>query len=207
MDAGRQLAVRLSDLQARSDVVVLALPRGGVPVAFEIASSLGVPLDVFLVRKLGAPMQPELAIGAVAAGGVEVLSPDLIRDLGIPAAVIQQIAVRERMELDRRDQLFRIGRPPLDVSGRIAVLVDDGLATGATMEAAILSLRRMGPASIVAAVPVGAPETCERIARLVDRMVCLATPEPFDAVGQWYTDFSQTTDEEVRRLLQSAPPV
>jgi putative phosphoribosyl transferase len=141
-------------------------------------------------------------MGAIAAGGVEVLSPDLIHDLGIPASVVQQVAVRERLELERRDRVFRGNRPPLRVRARTILLVDDGLATGSTMEAAILALRRLEPASIVVAVPVGAHETCERIARMADRLVCVATPSPFEAVGLWYVNFSQTTDDEVRRLLE-----
>jgi predicted phosphoribosyltransferase len=200
-DAGQTLAGRLSDYANRSDVIVLGLPRGGVPIAFEVATSLKAPLDVFLVRKLGVPGHPELAMGAIAAGGVEVLSNDLIEDLGIPTAVVQQVAVRERLELDRRDQQFRGRRQPPVVRGRTVILTDDGLATGATMEAAIIALRRLGPVKIVVAVPVGARETCERLGRLADRLVCLAMPEPFNAVGMWYDEFGQTSDEEVRRLL------
>jgi erythromycin esterase-like protein/predicted phosphoribosyltransferase len=200
-DAGRQLAARLSEYANRSDVIVLALPRGGVPVAFEVAAVLKAPLDVFLVRKLGVPGHPELAMGAIAAGGVEVLSHTLIDDLGIPAALVQQVAVRERLELDRRDRLFRGDRQPPLVHGRMVILVDDGLATGATMEAAIIALRRLQPAGIVVAAPVGARDTCNRLGRLADRVVCLAMPEPFFAVGPWYDDFAQTTDDEVRLLL------
>jgi len=205
-DAGRQLAERVIEYADRSDTTILALPRGGVPVAYEVARRLKAPLDVFLVRKLGVPGHAELAMGAIAAGGVEVLSHDLIKDLGIPAALVQQVAVRERLELDRRDQVFRGDRAPLNVRLRTVILIDDGLATGATMEAAIMSLRRMKPAAIVVAVPVGAAETCERIGRLADRLVCLVTPVPFNAVGQWYEDFSQTTDEEVTRLLALSTP-
>jgi predicted phosphoribosyltransferase len=203
-DAGRQLAVRLSEYGTRSDVIVLGLPRGGVPVASEVAARLKAPLDVFLVRKLGVPGHSELAMGAIAGGGVEVLSNDLIADIGIPAAVVQQVAARERLELDRRDQLFRGAREPAIVHGRTAILVDDGLATGATMEAAIVALRRLAPARIVVAVPVGARETCERLGRLADALVCLAMPEPFNAVGLWYEEFGQTSDDEVQRLLQAA---
>lgn len=205
-DAGRQLAEALIEYADRSDMTILALPRGGVPVAYEVARRLKAPLDVFLVRKLGVPGHAELAMGAIAAGGVEVLSHDLITDLGIPAALVQQVAVRERLELDRRDQVFRGDRPPLNVRLRTVILIDDGLATGATMEAAIMALRRMKPAAIVVAVPVGAAETCERIGRLADRLVCLVTPVPFNAVGQWYEDFSQTTDEEVIGLLALSAP-
>jgi predicted phosphoribosyltransferase len=200
-DAGRQLAPRLSEYANRPDVIVLGLPRGGVPVAFEVAARLKAPLDVFLVRKLGVPGHPELAMGAIAAGGVEVLSHDLILDLGIPAAMVQQVAARERLELDRRDQLFRGGRPPPIVRGLTVILIDDGLATGATMEAAIIALRRLEPARIIVAVPVGARDTCERLDRLADQLVCLSMPEPFNAVGVWYSEFGQTSDDEVRRLL------
>jgi erythromycin esterase-like protein/predicted phosphoribosyltransferase len=204
-DAGRQLAESLSDLANRSDTVVLALPRGGLPVAHEIAARLKAPLDMFPVRKLGVPGHPELAMGAIAAGGVEVLSRNLIADLGIPQALVQQVAVRERLELERRDAALRGGRGPVLVRDRIVVLVDDGLATGATMEAAIIALRRLGPAQIIVAAPVGARETCEHLGRLADRLVCLEMPSPFAAVGQWYDDFSQTSDEEVRRLLEAGP--
>lgn len=200
-DAGRQLAVRLAEYANRSDVIVLALPRGGVPVASEVAAHLKAPLDVFLVRKLGVPGHPEFAMGAIAAGGVEVLSNDVIADLGIPKALVQQVAVRERLELERRDRLFRSNRQAPIVRDRIVILIDDGLATGATMEAAIIALRRLAPAKIVVAVPVGAPETCERLGRLADRLVCLMMPTPFSAVGLWYEDFTQTSDDEVRRLL------
>lgn len=165
VDAGHQLAARLASYAGRSDVIVLALPRGGVPVAFEVAKSLGVPLDVFLVRKLGVPGHPELAMGAIAAGGVEVLSEDLIQQLRIPRALVEQVAVRERLELDRRDRLFRGSRGAPIVRDRTVILVDDGLATGSTMEAAVVALRHQGPAKIVVAVPVGARETSERIVR------------------------------------------
>ncbi len=202
-DAGRQLATRLAGYSGRSDVIVLALPRGGVPVAREVARLLRAPLDVFLVRKLGVPGHSELAMGAIAEGGVEVLSDDLIQEIGISATMVQQVAVRERAELDRRAALYRGGRPLPDLRGRIAVLIDDGLATGSTMEAAVLALRRLQPARIVIGAPVGARDTCERIARLADEVVCLATPEPFQAVGLWYDEFTQTTDDEVKRLLDA----
>jgi predicted phosphoribosyltransferase len=201
VDAGRQLAERLKEYANRSDVVVLGLPRGGVPVAFEVASRLDVPLDVFLVRKLGVPGHTELAMGAIAPAGVEVLNHDVIVDLGISAASVAAIAASERVELDRRDRIFRGGRPMPELSGKTVILVDDGLATGATMEAAVTALRQMGPAAIVVAAPVGARETCERLAGLADQLLCLATPAPFSAVGQWYENFSQTTDEEVQELL------
>jgi predicted phosphoribosyltransferase len=203
-DAGRQLAERLTVYAGRSDVVVLALPRGGVPVAYEVARELRAPLDVFLVRKLGVPGHPELAMGAIAEGGVEVLSDDLIHELGIPQKIVQQVAVRERMELDRRDALYRGGRSLPAVRGRVVILVDDGLATGSTVQAAVTALRRMGPARIVVAVPVGARETCERLRRLADAVICLITPEPFQAVGLWYEEFTQTTDDEAKRLLTPA---
>jgi erythromycin esterase-like protein/predicted phosphoribosyltransferase len=200
-DAGQQLAKRLSAYAGRSDVVVLALPRGGVPVAHEVATRLNLPLDLFLVRKLGVPGHPELAMGAIAEGGVEVLSEDLIRDVGVPATLVQQVAVRERLELERRDRLYRGGRPLAPVRDHVVILIDDGLATGSTMQAAVIALKRLSPARIVVAVPVGARDTCERLSRLVDEVVCLTMPEPFQAVGLWYETFSQTTDEEVRQLL------
>ena len=210
-DAGRQLAARLAEYGGRSDVIVFALPRGGIPVAYEVAAQLKAPLDLFLVRKLGVPGHPELAMGAIAAGGIEVLNTDLIHDLGIPHALVQQVAVRERLELERRDRAYRDDRQPPIVRDRTVVLIDDGLATGSTMQAAVLALRQQAPAKIVVAVPVGARETCERLGRIADRVVCLATPEPFNAVGLWYQEFGQTSDEEVARLLtaagrQSTPP-
>jgi erythromycin esterase-like protein/predicted phosphoribosyltransferase len=203
-DAGRHLALQLREFAGRSDVVVLALPRGGVPVAAQVAASLGAPLDVFLVRKLGVPGHPELAMGAIAEGGIRVLSGELIRQLGIPQGAIEQVAVRERLELDRRGTLYRAGRPAPHVTDRTVILVDDGLATGATMEAAALALREHKPARIVIAAPVGAPETCARLKRVADTVVCASMPEDFSAVGLWYEDFDQTTDEEVTRLLAAA---
>jgi len=204
IDAGRRLAERLDHFARQPDVVVLGLPRGGIPVANEVATRLGTPLDVFLVRKLGVPGHPELAMGAIAEGGVEVLSRDLIRELGVPDALVERVAVRERQELERRDALYRGGRHAVPVRDRTVILVDDGLATGSTMQAAILSLRQRGPKRIIVAVPVGAKETCQSLARTADEIVCVATPEPFNAVGLWYEDFSQTSDEEVRRLLGSS---
>ena len=204
-DAGRQLAAHLVEYEGRADVVVLGLPRGGVPVAGEVATRLKAPLDVFLVRKLGVPGHSELAMGAIAEGGVEVLSEGMIRDLGIPHALVQQVAVRERLELERRDVLYRRGRKPPVVRDRTVILVDDGLATGSSMQAAVLALRQHAPARIVVAVPVGARETCDRLRRLADQVVCVATPEPFNAVGLWYEEFQQTTDEEVRRVLALPP--
>jgi erythromycin esterase-like protein/predicted phosphoribosyltransferase len=201
LDAGRQLAKRLSAYAGRPDVIVLALPRGGVPVAAEVARELKVPFDVFLVRKLGVPMHPELAMGAIAEGGVEVLSEDLISDIGVTPAEIQQVSVRERMELDRRDTMYRQGRPRPVIRGQNVIVIDDGLATGSSMQAAVIALRRLDPAKIIVAVPVGATETCERLGHVADEIVCAMTPEPFRAVGLWYERFDQTSDEEVRRLL------
>lgn len=204
-DAGRQLADRLLTFAGRSDVMVLALPRGGVPVAHEVARRLNVPFDVFLVRKIGVPGHSELAMGAIAEGGVEVLSDDLIHELGVPAALVRQVAVRERLELERRDRLYRSGRALASVRDRVVILIDDGLATGSTMQAAVLALKRLGPSRIIVAVPVGARDTCDRMRRLVDEVVCVMTPEPFRAVGLWYDVFDQTTDDEVRALLETRP--
>jgi predicted phosphoribosyltransferase len=200
-DAGRQLAHTLSEFVGRSDVLVLGLPRGGVPVAAEVARHLAIPLDVFLVRKLGVPGQEELALGAIAEGGVEVINQDLVSDLGISPAAIERIAVRERLELDRREVLYRGARPRPEIRDRIVILIDDGLATGATMEAAIVAIRSLEPARIVVAAPVGAKQTCDRLRRLADDVRCVAMPERFEAVGVWYEDFGQTTDEEVRGIL------
>ena len=204
VDAGRQLAAVLGRYGGRSDVIVLALPRGGVPVAFEVARALGAPLDLFLVRKIGVPGHPELAMGAIAEGGVRVLNQGLIRDLGIPSSAVEQVVVRERLELERRDRLYRGGRPLPVLKSRTVILVDDGLATGATMEAAVHSLRQMTDESIIVAAPVGAPDTCQRLREIADEVVCVATPAGFDAVGLWYDDFSQTSDEEVQSLLSDA---
>jgi predicted phosphoribosyltransferase len=203
-DAGRQLAAHLTEYEERFDVVVLALPRGGVPVAFEIAARLEVPLDVFVVRKIGVPGHSELAMGAVADGGVQVLNHSLIEELGIAAAAVEQAAARERVEVERRAELFRGMRPRRPVTGRTIILVDDGLATGATMEAAVLALRRLDAARIIVAAPVGPRDTCDRLRRLADRLLCLSMPEPFQAVGLWYDDFSQTSDQEVADLLAAA---
>jgi len=203
-DAGRRLAERLGEYAGRSDVLVLGLPRGGVPVAAEIAERLDAPLDVWVVRKLGVPGYPELAMGAIAAGGTQVLSRELIESLHISDAQIEQVSIRERAELERRIRVFGGGRYVSDIRGRIVILVDDGLATGATLEAAILAVRQLEPSAIVAAVPVGARESCARIAALADRLVCVETPALFRAVGQWYEDFSETSDDEVRRLLDAA---
>ncbi|HWE84717.1 MAG TPA: phosphoribosyltransferase [Terracidiphilus sp.] len=199
--AGQLLADRLVPYAGQPDLLVLALPRGGVPVAFEIARALHAPLDVWVVRKLGAPRQPELAIGAVAPGGVQVLSSRLIAELGIPPDELDHIVARERAELDRRLTAYRSNRPPVDVRGKTVLLVDDGLATGASMRAAVASLRPLDPARIVVAIPVADSAVCTRLTQQADQVVCLYTPPRLDAVGQWYEDFSQTTDEEVRNLL------
>jgi predicted phosphoribosyltransferase len=200
-EAGRLLAAQLSAYASRPDVLVLALPRGGVPVAAEVARALGAPLDVFVVRKLGVPGHEEFALGAIATGGVRVLNEDVVRALRIPDRVIDAVAAKEQEELARRERLYRGDRPPLDVRGRTVILVDDGLATGATMHAAIKALRQQQPARIVVAVPTASPETCDELKREVDEVICATTPDPFYAVGLWYEDFSQTTDEEVRELL------
>jgi len=204
-EAGRVLAERLKEYADRPDVIVLALPRGGVPVGYEIAAALHAPLDVFLVRKLGLPGHEELAMGAIATGGVRVLNPDVVRPLQIADEIIDAVAQQELRELERRERLYRDDRPPPDVQGRIVILVDDGLATGSTMRAAVAALRQQQPARIIVAVPVGAAETCAEFQSEADEVVCARTPEPFYAVGLWYSDFSQTTDEEVRELLQRAP--
>ena len=200
-DAGRLLAEKLAAYANRPDVLVLALPRGGVPVAYEVAHRLGAPLDVFVVRKLGVPGHEELAMGAVATGGVRVLNDQLVEQLGIPDQMIDAVAARERQELARRERLYRGGRRPPDVRGRTVILVDDGLATGATMYAAIEALRKQNPGRIVVAVPTASPETCEEMKAKADHVICAITPDPFQAVGRWYQDFSQTSDEEVADLL------
>ena len=185
---------------------MLALPRGGVPVAVEVARELAAPLDVFLVRKLGVPGHPELAMGAIAAGGVRVLSESLIDELGISRALVEQVTVRERIELDRRDRLYRGGRPMPVVAGRFVILVDDGLATGATMEAAVAALRIHQPSRLVVAAPVGAPEACHRLGQVADEVVCVETPTAFSAVGLWYEHFDQVSDEEVIDLCRRPRP-
>jgi putative phosphoribosyl transferase len=204
VEAGRFLASKLREYTDHPEVLVLALPRGGVPVAFEVARALRAPLDVFLVRKLGVPGHPELAMGAIASGGVRVLNEDVVGALGISRDVIEAVAAVEEQELERRERIYRGGRPPPDVRGRTVILVDDGLATGSTMRAAVAALRQHGPDRIVVAVPVGAPDTCEEFRSEADDVVCARTPEPFYAVGLWYGDFSQTTDEEVHDLLDRA---
>lgn len=203
-EAGRVLAAELAAYAGRTDVVLLALPRGGVPVAYEVARALGIPLDVFVVRKLGVPDHEELAMGALATGGVLVLNEDVVGALAIPRHVIDAVAAQEQTELERRERAYRGGRPALDVRERTAILVDDGLATGSTMRAAALALRRLGPQRIVVAVPVASPDTCRDLRAEVDEVVCAFTPHPFYAVGFWYADFAQTTDDEVRDLLERA---
>jgi predicted phosphoribosyltransferase len=200
-EAGRELAARLGELAARDDVVVLGLARGGVPVAAPVAEALGAPLDVFAVRKLGVPWQPELAFGAVASGGVRVLNPDVVDTLPLPASAIEEIAEREERALREQERGLRGDRPPVDVEGRVAVLVDDGIATGSSMRAAVEALRTRSPRAVVVAVPVAPRETCEALRADVDGLLCARTPEPFRAVGVHYDDFGQTTDDEVRRLL------
>jgi predicted phosphoribosyltransferase len=184
--------------------VVLALPRGGVPVGYEVAKQLNAPLDVFVVRKLGVPGYEELAMGAIASGGVLVLNQDVVNQLGLSQSVVDAVASKEREELARRERLYRSDRPPVEVAGRTVILVDDGLATGSTMRAAVAGLKARGASRIVIGVPIADPSTCEELASAVDDIVCAVTPEPFYAVGLWYSDFSQTTDEEVRQLLEAA---
>ncbi len=203
-EAGQVLARKLAAYANHEDVVVLALPRGGVPVAFEIATALNVPLDVFLVRKLGVPGQSELAMGAIASSGVRVLNQDIVRSLRLSDAVIDKVAAKEQQELERRERLYRDDRPIPLLHERRVIIVDDGLATGATMRAAIEAIRQQQPARIVVAVPISSPETCRDLAVEVDEIICVETPQPFCSVGLWYEDFPQTTDEEVRALLKQA---
>jgi predicted phosphoribosyltransferase len=198
------LGQELSVYANRDDVIVLALPRGGVPVAFDVAHALHAPLDVFVVRKLGVPGHEELAMGAIASGRVLVVEPSVVEDLAIPMEVVLDVAAREEQERLRREREYRGDRPAPDVRGRTVILVDDGLATGSTMRAAVAAMRKLQPAKIVVAVPVAVRSTCEELAEEVDEVVCARTPEPFYAVGEWYADFSQTTDEEVRDLLARA---
>lgn len=198
---GEELARRYGN---RDDVIVLALPRGGVPVGYHVAQSLNAPLDVFIVRKLGVPGHEELAMGAIASGGVRVMNDDVLRYVPVPQQAIEEVAAREQVELERREKSYRDDRPPLDVRGKTAVIVDDGLATGSTMRAAVRALRKMEPREIIVAVPVAAQSTCEEFRAETDDIVCLYTPEPFQAVGLWYEDFSQTTDSEVHDLLGRA---
>lgn len=200
-EAGAELASHLEHFKERDDVVVLALPRGGVPVAHEVARALHAPLDVFLVRKLGVPQHPELAMGAIASGGVRVLNDDVVRWYGVPDAMIEAVARDEQAELDRREREYRDGRQPVALEHRTVLLIDDGLATGSTMKAAVQAVRTHKPARIVVAVPVGSPDTCREFAEIADEIVCARAPAHFSAVGQWYLDFSQTSDAEVRELL------
>ena len=203
-EAGRHLAERLTAYRGRDDAIVLGLPRGGVPVAFEVAQRLGLPLDVFVVRKLGVPGYEELAMGAIASGNVSVLNPDVMRALPNSDAILESVRAREKIELQRRETNYREDRPAPDLRDRVVILVDDGLATGATMRAAAAALRKQGVARIVVAVPVGAPESCREIESEVDETICALTPEFFHGVGQFYEDFSQTSDEEVQELLKTS---
>lgn len=209
-DAGRQLAAALSGYGGRDDVIVLALPRGGVPVAYEVARALRAPLDVLVVRKLGVPGQEELAMGAIASGGLRVLDAPLIRSLGITAAELERVTSAERRELARRELAYRGRRALPDLRRRTVIVVDDGLATGATMQAAIEALRQQEPAAVVAAAPVAARDTCDRLRGIADDCVCVQTPRPFYGVGAWYDYFAQVGDDEVRALLDAArgtPPL
>lgn len=203
-DAGRELAVRLGHYRGRDDVVVLGLPRGGIPVAFEVARALLAPLDAFVVRKLGVPWRPELAMGALASGGVRVVNDDVVATLGVDERTIAQVTAQERRELERREARYRGDRAPIGVAERTTIVVDDGLATGATMRAAVAALRELGAGEIVIAVPVASPITCAELASAADEIVCERTPDPFTAVGLWYADFTPTSDEEVRELLDRA---
>ena len=202
-EAGRLLGERLSDLRGE-DAVVLGLPRGGVPVAAEVAHALDAPLDVFVVRKLGAPGRPELAMGAIATGGVQVRNEGVVQQLGISAEAIDEVAADELRELRRREREYRGDRPPPELSGRVVLLVDDGLATGSTMLAAVQAVRQLGPRRLVVAVPVGARQSCDAVAEVADEVVCLRAPQDFMAVGFHYEDFSQTSDDEVREALEGA---
>jgi predicted phosphoribosyltransferase len=204
VEAGRLLAEKLVQYAGRGDVIVLGLPRGGVPVAFEVARRLHVPLDVFIVRKLGVPGFEELAAGAIASGGVRVLNDDVMRAIPHADEAIETLTARETAELERREHEYRDGRPAPELRGRVVILVDDGLATGATMRAAVKALRQSGAAKIVAAVPVGPPDSCREIEQEADETICLSTPVLFQAVGQYYEDFSQTSDQDVRALLSQA---
>jgi len=203
-DAGRRLAVALSELEIDRPVV-LALPRGGVPVGFEVATRLGAPLDVFVVRKLGVPGHEELAVGAIASGGTQVINREVAVAYGIDESMVARIALREQGELERREATYREGRPPVEVTGRSAILVDDGLATGSTMRAAAQAVRRSGAGRVMVAVPVAPAETCDLLRRDADEVLCLETPEPFHAVGLWYLDFTPVDDEEIAELLRRAP--
>jgi predicted phosphoribosyltransferase len=202
-DAGRRLAARLAGYTPERPLVI-ALPRGGVPVAYEVARALGAPLDVFVVRKLGVPGHPELAMGALASGGTLVLNEEVVELLQVPKRIVDLVAAMEAEEIARREKLYRAGRPPIDVRDRAVIVVDDGLATGATMRAAVVALKRASAHRVIVAVPTAAPETCRALREVADDVVCMTTPEPFVAVGLWYEDFTQTTDDEVRELLAQA---
>jgi predicted phosphoribosyltransferase len=201
VDAGRQLAERLEPYRRRPDAIVLGLARGGMPVAAEVAPALALPLDVFLVRKLGVPGHEELAMGAIASGGARVMNQQVLDAVALDEDAVEAVAAREQQELERREHVYRDGRPAADVARRVGVLVDDGLATGASMRAAVQALKQRNAAGIVVAVPIAPPETCSELELQADAVVCAHTPEPFQAVGLWYDDFSQVTDDEVRRLL------
>jgi predicted phosphoribosyltransferase len=203
VEAGAELAGHLRRYAGRSGVIVLGLPRGGVPVAATVASALGVPLDVFVVRKLGVPGQRELAMGAIASGGARVLNHDLIERLGIAPLMVATVIAEEEKELARRERLYRRDRPPLNLAGQTVILVDDGLATGSTMLAAVKAVRELDAARVVVAVPVGSIETCRQLEQFADEVTCARMPRHLMAVGMWYLDFSQTTDDEVRRLLDA----
>lgn len=203
-DAGKRLAAKLQAYANRPNALVLGLPRGGIPVAFEVAAKLGLPLDVLVVRKLGVPGHEEFAMGAIASGGIRVLNEEIIQSLNIPRETIESVTKNQGEELKRREQVYRSDRPRLDVRGLTVILVDDGLATGATMRAAVHALRKQKPASIIVAVPAAAPEACEELGDEADDIICAITPDPFFSVGSWYEDFSQTTDEKVSQLLKAA---
>lgn len=202
VDAGRRLAKKLDAYAGRKDVLVLGIPRGGVPVAFQVAAELGAPLDVFVVRKLGVPRHEELAFGAIATRGIRVVDAQIVEEAGISELEIELIAAKERQELDRRERVYRGGRPALNLEGKTVILVDDGIATGASTRAAIIALRQLKPASIALAVPIAPAATCMRLRREVDDLICLDTPETFYAIGEFYEDFSQVSDEQVTALLQ-----
>src|SRR6266550_691160 len=204
-EAGRELAKHLDAYANHSDAIVLGLPRGGVAVAHEVSRALNLPLDVFIVRKLGVPGQEELAMGAIASGGVRVLNHAVVQALGLSQADIDAVIRKEEQELRRREQEFRGQRPPLDLKGKIVILVDDGLATGATMWAAITAVRQQEPAKVVMAVPIADPSSCDAFKQIADEVVCAVTAEPLHAIGLWYQDFAQLTDEEVRSLLSASP--
>lgn len=202
VDAGRRLAEKLGAYARRKDVLVLGIPRGGVPVAFQVAAELEAPLDVFVVRKLGVPGYEELAFGAIATEGIRIVDPQIVEEAGISDLEIELIAAKQRQELDRRERIYRGGRPPLNLRGKTIILVDDGIATGASTRAAILALRQLNPASIVLAAPIAPASTCRRLRAEVDDLICLDTPEIFYAIGELYDDFSQVSEEEVTTLLQ-----